>query len=64
MAAAALKSLRFLAEAPAGEKTGRRAKLKPTNHMRPPGGGAFSLPSDGWDFPTEPNGTQMHAKTR
>jgi hypothetical protein len=23
-------------------------KLKPTNHMRPPGGGAFPLPSVGW----------------
>ena len=40
-----LKSLRFPAEAPAGATAGMRAKLKPTNHMRPSGGGAFPLPS-------------------
>ena len=45
MAVGALKSLRVPVKAPAAEKHGRPIKRKPTNHMRPPGGGAFPLPS-------------------
>src|SRR5882724_2023698 len=48
MALGALELLTFRGEAPAGAITERPMKLKPTNHMRPSGGGAFPLPSDGW----------------
>lgn len=51
-AIAALKSLRFRAEAPAGLIVQRRLKLKPANRMRTLGGGAFPLPSmDGVPLP-------------
>ena len=35
-------------EAPSGASVERPKKLKPTNHMRPSGGGAFPLPSIDW----------------
>jgi hypothetical protein len=45
MALGSLKSLLFLAKAPAG-RIGRMAKISyPTNHMRHAGGGAFILQS-------------------
>jgi hypothetical protein len=45
MAVGALKFLIFRGEAPAGLSIGMPKSLNPTNHLRPPGGGAFPLPS-------------------
>jgi hypothetical protein len=45
MALWALKSLMYLAKAPAGRFVWMPKMSNPTNHMRPAGGGAFILPS-------------------
>lgn len=45
MALGALKSLPFRGEAPATESIREAKRFNPTNHLRPPGGGAFPLPS-------------------